>query len=142
MAFDRAVINTDGPMDFFGGTASAAISGGQFVVTGSNTLAGTIGSQTRNFNYTKIDLAPGGSNNTVPVGYAIGNFASGAQASYIRGGVVTAPCDVAVAAGDHLQVAGEATFRAVRTAVTASGVIGTALNSAASGGGVFVQLNL
>ena len=142
MAFDRAVINTDGPMEFFGGTASAAISGGQFVVAGSNTLAGAVGSTTGAFNYTKIDLAPGGSNNTVPVGYAIGIFASGVQASYIRGGVVTAPCDVAVAAGDHLQAAGEATFRAVRPSITASGIIGTALNSAASGNGVWVQLNL
>lgn len=139
MAFDRAVFQNE--VAFFGGKLSTACSGGQFLVAGSNTLS-AIGSTTKTFNYTEIDLAPGGSNNTKPVGYALLNAGSGEVVSYLRNAVVTCPAGAAVEAGAAVQVQGESTFRAVVTSVAASGTVGIALNTAASGAGVLVALNL
>lgn len=140
MAWDRSIISNYSVLG--GGVLSVAASGGQFLAAGSNILANDIGSTTAAFGFNKIDLAPGGSNNTVPVGYATTNNGSGTYVNYVKDGWVICPAAAAIAAGDHLQVEGEASFRAVIKAVTASGIIGTALNSAGSNEGVIVQLGL
>lgn len=147
-----AIIEDDG-MSTFTAKCSGVVSGGNWVVTGSNTLAATLSNSggTPVFNSDMVNVSQGGSGTSRPIGLALANTGSGEYVGVLKRGIVILPANGTVTAGANLAASaatnGEscvADAAAGSPAFNTNDVIGIAMTEATSGANNFalVWLNL
>jgi len=137
-------IVSDNGLQTIGGKAAGVISGGYWVIAGSNTLAVNLSNSggTPVFNTDMISLTQGGSGTSRPVGLALQDAASGSMVTVLQKGVVILPANGDVTAGGNVAATGGEGCVADAADANVNSVIGIALTSAASGTNNFALVRL
>ena len=140
MAYTKLLLLDDAPTDIFTATCSAGVTGGNWVVCGSNTLAATLTSGTQTFDTNMVNVAEGSSGTSIPMGLALQTVASGLVLGVLRAGTVILPANATCNAGTFIASTGNGACIGVTTA--SNDVIGQSYTTAASGGFVVARIKL